>query len=222
MQRSGKPTQKNRSSNIPIVQLLIMAIAITVIAAIFVQNLQPLVQIFFLGQKTLPIPLSVAMLAAFGIGGIIALTINAIASWRQDIVIRRAVMADRVSDDDDNEEVKSNPPPREQREVKTNVQSFYQDSQNFSQNPTQNATSNISQDNNLQEDLEDWEEEELEEDDLYEDEELEEYEELEEEEEIYEDEDPDTVPYGDLKKLKSAKPKGQKRDRPPLEARFIR
>ncbi len=217
MKRSGKLSPKNSSANLPIIQLVIMAIAITIMAAILVQNLQPLVQIFFLGQKTLPIPLSVAMLVAFGIGGGIALTINAIASWRQNVAIGRAVAA---RFDDSSTEAKFPSPERDQGAAKPNPQSFYQDSQTSSQNTAKNNSQSIPQNNtqdDLQDELDDWEED-LE-DEIYEDEEF-----LEDEleDEIYEDEDPDTVPYGDLQKLKSANPKRQKRDRPPLDARYIR
>lgn len=182
--------RKTSSGAFPIVQLLILGLGITVLAAIIIQNLQPAVQIFFLGQKTIPIPLSIAMLTAFLGGALIALVINAIASWRQNVAIRRAVVAAGYSKEEQKEQVKSSSSPNSYAKG-----SYQQDEEYF-------------------------EEEELEEEDeLYEEEE-----ELEEEDELYEeeDDDPDTVPYGDRKNLKSAKPNRQKRDRPPLDARYIR
>jgi len=186
--QSPKPNaaRKNASGALPIVQLVILGIVITIFAAVFIQNLQPLVQVFFLGQKTLPIPLSGAMLIAFMTGGLIALVFNAIASWQQNLAIRRAVVAAGYGTEEKKEQVKPSNPP-----------SSYQ-AERYSQ-----------------EEEEDFEEDEYEEEDLEEEEE-----ELYEEEE--EDDDPDTVPYGDRKNLKSAKPNREKRDRPPLEARYIR
>ena len=73
---------KKSTSAFPIVQLLILGVSITILAAIFVQNLQPAVEIVFFGQKTLPIPLSVAMLIALVGGGSLALGFNAIACIR--------------------------------------------------------------------------------------------------------------------------------------------
>jgi len=84
---------KSSSGAMSIAQLVFLGLAITILAAIFVQNLQPTVQIFFLGQKTLPIPLSWAMLAAFVGGGLLAFVINAIATWRHNQAVRRAVVA---------------------------------------------------------------------------------------------------------------------------------
>jgi len=83
---------KSSSGAMSIAQLVFLGQAITILAAIFVQNLQPTVQIFFLGQKTLPIPLSWAMLAAFVGGGLLAFVINAIATWRHNQAVRRAVV----------------------------------------------------------------------------------------------------------------------------------
>ncbi|PZV12054.1 MAG: hypothetical protein DCF20_18325 [Pseudanabaena sp.] len=96
---------KRPSGAIAIVQLAIIGLVITLLAAIFIQNLQPTVQIFFLGQKTIAIPLSVTMMVAFVGGGILAFVINAIASWRQNLLIRRAIIASR-SDNDMEEQVK--------------------------------------------------------------------------------------------------------------------
>ena len=91
--QTANAVNKKSSGAIAIAQLVILGIVITLLAAIFVQNLQPEVQIFFLGQKTIAIPLSVAMLAAFVGGGFLAFVINAIASWRHNLLIRRAVIA---------------------------------------------------------------------------------------------------------------------------------
>jgi uncharacterized integral membrane protein len=164
---------KKSSGAITITQLVILGIVITLLAAIFVQNLQPAVQIFFLGQKSISIPLSVAMLAAFVGGGFLAFVINAIASWRHNLLIRRAVIASG-SGQEKQEQVKANPSQYKEEFV---------------------------------EDEEEFEEEE---------------EEYEEDEEEYEDDDPDTVPYGDRPKMKSKNSRQVKRDRPPLDAKFIK
>ncbi len=166
---------KKSSSTIAIVQILILGLAITLLAAVFVQNLQPAVQIFFLGQKTVEIPLSVTMLVAFVGGGILAFVINAIASWRHNLLIRRAVIASG-SGKDTKEQVKA--------EKSQTKEEFVED---------------------------DYEEEEYEEEDEEED-----------EEEEYEDDDPDTVPYGNRRNLKSKSSNQVKRDRPPLDAKFIK
>ncbi len=89
--KTAKPTNKKSSG--AIAQLVILGFIITILAAIAVQNLQPAVQIFFLGQKTIAIPLSLAMLVAFVGGGILAFLINAIASWRHNLLVRRAIAA---------------------------------------------------------------------------------------------------------------------------------
>jgi len=167
---------KRSSSAIAIGQLIILGIAITILAAIFVQNLQPTVQIVFLGQKTILIPLSVAMLVAFVGGGILAFVINAIASWRQNFLIRRAVIAAGYGDDP-NEQVKA--------EKFQSKEEFVDDRANSAEE--------------------------------YEDEEDEEY-----DEEEFEDNDPDTVPYGDRPNIKSQSFDQTKRDRPPLDAKFIK
>ncbi|TYQ25020.1 DUF1049 domain-containing protein [Pseudanabaena sp. UWO311] len=165
--QTANAANRKSSSTIMIVQILGLGIAITLLAAVFVQNLQPAVQIFFLGQKTVEIPLSVAMLVAFVGGGILAFVINAIASWRQNLLIRRAVIASGVGKDT-KEQVKA-----ESSQTK---------------------------------------EEFVEEDEEYED----------EEEEEYEDDDPDTVPYANRRNLKSKSSNQAKRDRPPLDAKFIK
>jgi uncharacterized integral membrane protein len=87
---------------------LILGVSITVLAAIFVQNLQPAVEIVFFGQKTLPIPLSVAMLIALVGGGLLAFGFNAIATWRQNWAIRRAVVAAGTNNKSPNPENTSN------------------------------------------------------------------------------------------------------------------
>jgi uncharacterized integral membrane protein len=185
--QSANSSRKNSLGAIAITQLVILCLSITLLAAVFVQNLQPAVQIFFLGQKTIAIPLSVAMLVAFAGGGILAFVINAIGSWRQNLLIRRAVIAAGANKDNTEqvkkEQVKTDKFPSKEEFVDDNA------------------------------------------DDEYEDEEYEDdYEE--EDEEEYEDDDPDTVPYGDRPNLKSnlkSKSSNQsKRDRPPLDAKFIR
>ena len=171
--QTANDVNKKSSGAIAIAQLVILGIVITLLAAIFVQNLQPEVQIFFLGQKTIAIPLSVAMLAAFVGGGFLAFVINAIASWRHNLLIRRAVIASG-SGQEKQEQVKANPSQYKEEFV---------------------------------EDEEEFEEEEEEYDD---------------EEEEYEDDDPDTVPYGDRPNMKSKNSRQVKRDRPPLDAKFIK
>jgi uncharacterized integral membrane protein len=171
---------KNSTGAFPILQLLILGVSITVLAAIFVQNLQPAVEIVFFGQKTLPIPLSVAMLIALVGGGSLALGFNAIATWQQNLLIRRALVAAGTN----------NKPPNPE-------------------NTPKKPQNNISVDDSEDEDeIDDWEEDW----DDDEDEEL--------------DEDPDTVPYGDRIKMKSASAKSTRdkpiRDqRPPLDAKYI-
>ena len=166
---------RKSSSTILILQLASIGLAITLLAAVFVQNLQPAVQISFLGQKTIEIPLSVAMLVAFVGGGILAFVINAIASWRHNLLIRRAVIASG-SGQEKQEQVKANPSQYKEEFV---------------------------------EDEEEFEEEEEEE-------------EYEDDDEEYEDDDPDTVPYGDRPNMKSKNSRQVKRDRPPLDAKFIK
>lgn len=173
--QTANAVNKKSSGAIAVTQLVILGIVITLLAAIFVQNLQPAVQIFFLGQKTIAIPLSVAMLAAFVGGGFLAFVINAIASWRHNLLIRRAVIASGSSQEKQ-EQVKANPSQYKEE--------FVEDEEEF-----------------------DEEEEEEEYDD---------------EEEEYENDDPDTVPYGDRPNMKSKNSRQAKRDRPPLDAKFIK
>lgn len=68
-------------SQLPIARLILLAVAIACIAAIILQNLQPLVSVFFLGRSTIPIPLSLAIFAAFLSGAISAAITNSISSW---------------------------------------------------------------------------------------------------------------------------------------------
>jgi len=188
--KSQPNNSKKNAGTLPIVPLIILGIGITVIAAVIIQNLQPVVQIFFLGQKTIPIPLSMAMLIAFVTGGFIAFVCNAIASWQQNMTIRRAIVAAGYNQETQKEQVKSTTPA-----------------------------------NNYPQDKAQPQDEEYEDDEFYDDEDEYDEDELEEDEDLYEeeeDDDPDTVPYGDRKNLKSAKPNREKRDRPPLDARYIR
>lgn len=195
---SKSSTRKNSSGAFPIAQFLILGTVIIIFAAVFVQNLQPLVQVFFLGQKTLPIPLSVAMLVAFVIGSLIAFVINAIASYQQNIAIRRAVAAGSQT-------------PESTKEVKQPLEPNNFTSNYQSPNSPNSQTKTVPE---FRDDEQEYEEE-------YEDDWEDETDDWEGEEE-YEDEDPDTVPYGDRKNLKSAQPNREKRDRPPLDARYIR
>ncbi|CAN1209499.1 hypothetical protein TUMEXPCC7403_04705 [Tumidithrix helvetica PCC 7403] len=86
-------------TSLPIGRLILLGCAIAFLAAIFIQNLQPLVSIFFLGQATMAIPLSLAMLVAFISGAIAAAAINWISDWLR----RRAIAAvrDEYEEDDD-------------------------------------------------------------------------------------------------------------------------
>ncbi|MEI6063234.1 MAG: hypothetical protein WCQ26_01455 [Pseudanabaena sp. ELA748] len=210
MNRSRFQTNTSKckpSGAMMLVQILILGLTITILAAIFVQNLSSIVQIFFLGQKSIAIPLSVAMLAAFAIGAIIALITNAIATWRQNFLIRRAVIA--TDDRGQKDQPASNPKP-----PSANYPNVPKDKK---QEQKQEQKENKQEENYLDDD---WEEEE-EYDDEYEDigDEF-------EDDEEYVDDDPETVPYGDLLKLKS-NPKAKtsqepKRDRPPLDVKFTR
>ncbi|AFY74058.1 hypothetical protein Syn7502_02034 [Synechococcus sp. PCC 7502] len=71
--------EQNRIFNLVNLVVWIIAIACTLILVF--QNLQPLVTIYFLGKFTIPIPLSLAILAAFLIGGISAFIVNLIGFW---------------------------------------------------------------------------------------------------------------------------------------------
>ncbi len=175
---SSVNSSKKSPSVLPILQLLILGVSITILAAVFVQNLQPAVEIVFFGQKPLSIPLSVAMLIALVGGGLLALGFNAIATWQQNLAIRRAVVAAGTNNKSSNPE-------------------------NISNNPPNNRSVDEAED-----EVDDWEEDW----DDDEDEEL--------------DEDPDTVPYGDRVKMKSANTKPTsdkpiKDQRPPLDAKYI-
>lgn len=99
--RFSKMKNTNTNSGLPIFQLVFMGLVITGLATIFIQNLQPTVQLIFLGKMTLAVPLSVTMLAAFAIGGILAFIFNSLNTWRQNSLIRRALAeakADNISD----------------------------------------------------------------------------------------------------------------------------
>lgn len=61
--------------------LLILGLAIACGLIFIIQNLQPPVQIYFLKQITIPIPLGLAILAAFAIGGAAAFITNQISFW---------------------------------------------------------------------------------------------------------------------------------------------
>jgi len=72
------------SKQTPVISLVSLIFGGTAIACTLIllfQNLQPLVTVYFLGQFTIPIPLSLAVLAAFLIGGICAFIINLISFW---------------------------------------------------------------------------------------------------------------------------------------------
>jgi hypothetical protein len=66
---------------ISLVSLIFGGVAIACILIILFQNLQPLVTVYFLGQFTIPIPLSLAVFGAFLIGGFSAFIINLISFW---------------------------------------------------------------------------------------------------------------------------------------------
>jgi uncharacterized integral membrane protein len=95
--RFSQPINNNSrksSGTMLIWQLSFLSIFIIICAAIFVQNLQPSVQIFLFGQSLSAIPLSVAMFVAFAIGASIASVINAIATHRHHLLIRRAMISE--------------------------------------------------------------------------------------------------------------------------------
>ncbi len=96
---SSRKEAASKNSLGAIAQITILGLSITTLATIFVQNLQPAVQIVFLGQKTLPVPLSVAMFVAFVVGSFLAFVINAIATWQHNLAIRRAVVAAGYGDE---------------------------------------------------------------------------------------------------------------------------
>jgi uncharacterized integral membrane protein len=188
-----KPKAKTKSDNQLIIQLLILGLVITLIALLVVQNLQPLVEIFFLGQKTLPIPLSVTMLSAFVIGGLIAYVVNAIADWQLNKIMRRAAASEN------------------RPSSATNAQSQPTNKSTEPQNPAVSHQQDNSQD--FIEDDEYYEDDEYDdEDEYYEDNDLDDLEVL--------DDDPDTIPYGDRLKYKSKR--SPHSDRPPLEAKYIK
>jgi uncharacterized integral membrane protein len=116
----------------PIARLILLAVAITCIAAILLQNLQPLVTVYFLGRSTIPIPLSLAIFTAFLSGAISAAIANSISSW---LSRRNADEADSETNNKDtapketrrsqvkDEEVKdSNPYSRSQSDRTTKLQ----------------------------------------------------------------------------------------------------
>jgi uncharacterized integral membrane protein len=67
-----------------IIGLVIWGVAIACTLVFVFQNLQPLVVIYFLGKFTIPIPLSLGVLAAFLIGGIGTFMINLVSFWLSD------------------------------------------------------------------------------------------------------------------------------------------
>lgn len=66
---------------LPIGRLVFLLSAIAFTLAILIQNFQPFVTVYFLGAFSIPIPLSVAILAAFAGGCLAALIFNQIAFW---------------------------------------------------------------------------------------------------------------------------------------------
>jgi uncharacterized integral membrane protein len=88
----------NSDRPVPIVRLILLAIAIVCVAAILLQNLQPLVTVYFLGQATIPIPLSLAILAAFLSGAVAAAIANLIADWLSRRNSPASTDADEVPD----------------------------------------------------------------------------------------------------------------------------
>lgn len=203
MMRSPKNT-KAKSDNQLIIQLLILGLVITLIAVLVVQNLQPLVEIFFLGQKTLPIPLSVAMLVAFVSGGLVAYGINAIADWQQN---KRMRLAAAIAINENRTANAASSPSQSANKSTGNQNSVVADN-------IQDSSQDFIED---EEDYKDGEDDEYYEDDdeYYEDNEDDDI----DDQEILED-DPDTLPYGDRFKYQSKR--SSKSDRPPLEAKYIK
>lgn len=180
------PNNAAKSPTIMVGQFLLLGLAITLLAAIVIQNLQPAVQIILFGQKLIAVPLSVAMLIAFAIGGILALVINAIANWRQNVLIRRAIIA-----------AKSESPTSKPQTYST----YADEDDEYADENDEYENEDAALDDELN-------------DPLDEDDEV--------EEEDYVDDDPDTVPYGDRPNMRSSVAASPKRDRPPLDAKFIR
>ncbi len=85
-----------------VISLVIWGTAIACTLVILFQNLQPLVTIYFLGKFTIPIPLSLAILAAFIIGGLGAFVVNQISFWLSPI----------VDFNDEFEDEEETPPPK--------------------------------------------------------------------------------------------------------------
>ncbi len=112
---------ENFSQPLPIARLILVAVVIACIAAILLQNLQPLVSIYFLGRSTIPIPLSLAILAAFLSGAIAAAIANSIANW----LSRRN--ADAVNSDDSTTNDKDTEPkePRRSQVKEEEVEDSY-------------------------------------------------------------------------------------------------
>ncbi len=63
--------------------LIVGSLTITIVI-VLAQNLGTVIQISFLGLKSLPLPLSLAMLFAFLSGGIAAALWNQLAAWLTD------------------------------------------------------------------------------------------------------------------------------------------
>jgi uncharacterized membrane protein YciS (DUF1049 family) len=91
-----------------VVSLFLWGVAIAISIAIVWQNLQPLVIVYFLGKSTIPLPLSLAILAAFAIGGMAAFLINLVAFWlNPDRKISNQADQEQFEDEDD--EFEDNP-----------------------------------------------------------------------------------------------------------------
>jgi uncharacterized integral membrane protein len=96
---------------IRLVSLIFGGIAIACTLILLFQNLQPLVTVYFLGQFTIPIPLSLSVLAAFLIGGLSAFIINLISFW----------LSPRIDAEDEFEEEDYEEPPAPKSSPKPSV-----------------------------------------------------------------------------------------------------
>jgi uncharacterized integral membrane protein len=103
----------------PVISLFFWGVAIAISLTFIFQNLQPLITLYFLGKSTIPIPLSLAILGAFAIGGIGAFFINLLSFWlspRNKFADRsQSEFEDEFDDefDEPEEYTKSSPPPKQ-------------------------------------------------------------------------------------------------------------
>ncbi len=136
--------------SLPVGRLIVWGLAIAFALTILLQNLEPLVVLYFLGRRTIPIPLSFAILVAFVSGAIAALIFNFIAFWRRR---RRDRTISELYEEEEIIKQKGNPqtPPKQappKQSAKPKQQEFeddddydenpskYEDSYEYGKNPT--------------------------------------------------------------------------------------